>query len=296
VGDPGVQESTRRGLSIFLADHEDHGKGFDIQRREGSDGSIVRVICAGCGHAIEYPAASDEELPAEPAVSQRFRTRDRRSPEKPPRAPGPQSDPAPRPARLFGWLSAPLILVLIAAGLVLVIVGVASNSGTSDSTLDQPAGSPVTAPLTVPSVPINTGPPRIRLDRRDFVERVSIGIPPGWNAGVEGPAVTVAALNGRAEVQVYFEHGARPDDQLMREARSFLLQRHAGGRVTKIGPSVIGQRAVRRVSVVYTGGTETATVLVAGGYSYLILERLTRPFSADLRRTTDAVMTSFRPT
>jgi hypothetical protein len=319
VGDPGVQESTRRGLSTFLADHEDHGKGFDIQRREGSDGSIVRVVCGGCGHAIEYPAASDEELPVEPAVrrvSERVRSRGRRSQAKRARPTSPQPDalpptkstiprgddttaarePAPRPSRLFGRLSIPLILVLLAGGLVLIVAGVASNSGTSDSTLDQPAGSPGRAPLTVPSVPINSGAPPIRLDRRDFVERVSIGIPPGWNAGVEGPAVSVAALNGRAEVQVYFEHGARPDDQLMREARSFLLQRHAGARVAKIGPSAIGKRAVRRVSVVYAGGTESATVLVAGGYSYLILERLTRPFSTDLRRTTDAVVTSFRPT
>jgi hypothetical protein len=307
VGDPGVQKSTRRGLSIFLADHEDHGKGFDIQRREGSDGSIVRVICAGCGHAIEYPATSDEELPVEPAVGGaplRSWDRGRRPPAKTPRPSStvPPGDDAaagglaPRPSRFFGWLSFPLILVLIAAGLVLIVVGVASNSGTSDSTPDPPAPSPGTAPLTVPSVPINSATPPIRLDRRDFVERVSIGIPPGWNAGVEGPAVTVAALNGRAEVQVYFEHGARPDDQLMREARSFLLQRHAGGRVAKIGPSTIGKRAVRRVTVIFTGGTESATVLVAGGYSYLILERLTRPFSTYLRRTADAVVTSFRPT
>jgi hypothetical protein len=320
VGDPGVQQSSRRGLSTFLADHEDCGKGFDIQRREGSDGSIVRVICGGCGKALEYPAVSDEELPVEPAlggVSQRIRSRNRRSPGKPGRTPVPQPEglppansavlprdetaaapePAPRPSRLFfGWLSIPLIVALIAVGLVLIVVGIASNTGTSDSTLDQPAGPQGAAPLTVPSVPVDTRPARIRLDRRSFAERVSIGIPPGWNAGVEGGAVTIAALNGRSEIQVYFEDGARAEDQLMREARSFLLQRHAGARIAKIGPSAIGKRPVRRVSVIYTGGTESATVLVAGGYSYLILDRLSRPFSTDLRRTTDAVVASFRPT
>jgi hypothetical protein len=317
VGDSGVQESSRRGLSAFLAEHEDHGAGFDIQRREGSDGSIVRVVCGGCQKAIEYPAASDMEFAAEPAgltVSQRLLDRGRRSSPKPSRGPDPQSeraqerddlrmrpgDPAAprepaRPSRLPGWLLGWLIAALIGGGLILIVTGVASNSGTSDSTPDT-AGVPLnTVPLTTPSVPVDAGAEKTRLDRRRFAERVSIGIPPGWNAGVEGPAVSVADLSGRAEVQVYFEHGARPDDQLMREARSFLLQRHAGARVATIGPTHMGGRLVRRVRVIFSAGTESATVLVAGGYSYLLLERLSKPFSAALRRTTDAVVASFRP-
>jgi hypothetical protein len=315
VGDSGVQESSRRGLSNFLAEHEDHGRGFDIQRREGSDGSIVRVICGGCGNAIEYPAASDMEFAAEPAVrsvSQRLLNRQRRPSPRPetrperaqerddlrtrpddPAAPG---EPVRRPSRLPAWLSAPLVLALIAGGLLLVVVGIASNGGTSDSTPTTPDVPLNTVPLTTtPSVPINSGAREPKLDRRRFVDRVSIGIPPGWNAGVEGPAVTVADLSGRAGVQVYFEHGARPDDQLMREARSFLLQRHTGASVARIGPTNLGGRSVRRVRVIYPTGTESATVLVAGGYSYLLLERLSKPFSVALKRTTDAVVASFRP-
>jgi hypothetical protein len=318
VGDSGVQESSRTVLSTFLAEHEDHGQGFDIQRREGSDGSIVRVICGGCGNAIEYPAASDMELAAEPAVrsvSQRLLNRQRRSSPKPPplrdtppeRAqetddlrmrqddPAAPGEPARRPVRLPSWFSAPLILALIGGGLLLIVIGVASNSGTSDSTPATPSVPLNTVPLTTSSVPIDSGAGAPKLDRRRFAERVSIGIPPGWNAGIEGPAVTVADLSGRAEVQVYFEHGARPDDQLMREARSFLLQRHAGARVARIGPTDSGGRAVRRVRVIYSTGTESATVLVAGGYSYLVLERLSKPFSVALRHTTDAVVASFRP-
>jgi hypothetical protein len=312
VGDSGVQESSRRSLSTFLAEHEDHGQGFDIQRREGSDGSIVRVICGGCGNAIEYPAASDMEFAAEPAVrsvSQRLLNRQRPSspPDtRPARAqetddlrmrqdPAARDEPARRTGRLPGWLSAPLILALIGGGLLLVVIGVASNSGTSDSTPATPSVPLNTVPLTTSSVPIDSGAQKTKLDRRRFAERVSIGIPPGWNAGVEGPAVTVADLSGRAQVQAYFEHGARPDDQLMREARSFLLQRHTGARVARIGPTNLAGRAVRRVRVIYSSGTESATVLVAGGYSYLLLERLSKPFSAALRRTTDAVVASFRP-
>jgi hypothetical protein len=205
-------------------------------------------------------------------------------------------EPAGRPFRLPGWLLGALIVALIGGGVLLIVTGVASNSGTSDSTLDTPDVPLNTVPLTTtPSVPINSGVGEPKLDRRRFAERVSIGIPPGWNAGVEGPAVSVADLSGRAEVQVYFEHGARPDDQLMGEARSFLLQRHAGASVARIGPTDLGGRTVRRVRVVYSTGTESATVLVAGGYSYLLLERLSKPFSIALRRTTDAVVASFRP-
>ncbi len=294
-------ESSKKGLSGFLADHEDCGGGFDIQRRDGTAGSIVRVICGGCGQAIEYPAGVDEEIPIEPAFGRISRSARRPQGVPAARRPRPRRDDPlvltetqSRASRVPGWASAPLLLALVAVGALLVVLGVSRNGGSSDSTLNVPAQTTSSVPLTTASVPLNTGPP-VKLDRRRLAERVSIGIPAGWNAGVEGPAVAVAALNGRAEVQVYFEHGARPADQLMREARAFLLQRHTEGSVAEIGPTEIGGREVRRVRVVYPGGTETATVLVAGGYSYLILERLSKPFSVALRRTTDAVAASFRP-
>ena len=100
MGDSGVQESSRRELSAFLADHEDCGKGFDIQRRDGSDGSIVQVVCGGCGKGFEYPAAASLDLPAEqPAfgnASQGILNRDRRPlPDRSSR----RSTPSPRLCR-----------------------------------------------------------------------------------------------------------------------------------------------------------------------------------------------------
>jgi len=58
MGDLGLERSERPGLSRFLAEHEACGQGFDIQRHQGAATSLVRVICNGCGEAIEYPAAS----------------------------------------------------------------------------------------------------------------------------------------------------------------------------------------------------------------------------------------------
>lgn len=313
MGDPGVQESSRRGLSTFLADHEDCGRGFDIQRRQGTDGSIVRVICGGCGVAIEYPAAAATDMPEEHppfrSVS-RLLNRDRR--ESPPPAPTrerkapppakdtrprksvrPVGEPALRPLGLPSWLSVPLITATICGGLLLVVLGLASNSGTSDGTPDNEGESLTSVPLTTSSVPLSRAPV-VKLDRRRIAERVSIGIPAGWSAGISGGAVTVAARNGRSQVQVYFEQGT-PDGSLTGDSRRFLLQRHPGARVADSGNTSLGGRSARTITVSYPGGTESATILVAGGYTYLILARLGKPATPALRQSTDAVVESFRP-
>lgn len=112
---------------------------------------------------------------------------------------------------------------------------------------------------------------------------------------MSGGAVTLTARNGRAEVQVYYEPGSKSEAELLQGSKRFLLQRHPGARVAAVEPTDTGGRQSRTVRVVYHGGTESATVLVAGGYSYLVLERLGKPSSAEARRTAEAVAMSFRP-
>ncbi len=308
-------------MAAFLADHEECGKGFDIQRRQGSDGSVVRVVCGGCGEAIEYPAVADAELqaeePASRSVSGRLLNRDRPSRGAAPTAllDSGWNEPAPaagssqragvdgrrgRPGSPVGWprwLSVTLIALLIGGGLLLIALGVASDGDPSDNGpggTGEPASS-VALSNPPPSVELSTPTPPVKLVRREFAERVSIGIPDGWNAGVLGAAVTISSRNGRSTIQVYFEQGAKPDDELARGARGFLLQRHAGARVTASGRVDAGGHQARSVRVVYPDGTESAVVLVAGGYSYLVLERLSKPFSPALQRSADAVVESFRP-
>jgi hypothetical protein len=310
-----VREASRRGLSTFLADHEEHGEGFDIQRREGTGGSVVRVICGGCGEATEYAAASDMELPAEqPAsrrVSERLLNRDRREGSKPAgaaRTPAPPvagNGPAARrslePIAETGsrflsfppWLATSLVALLITGGLLLVVLGVTSSDGGSESPVAT-IGSQfsVAPPVTVPLSPPAAG---IRLDRRRFAERVAIGIPSGWRSGVADGAVTVLAGNGRADVQVYFEEGATPQRELVRDSRAFLLERHSGARVVDTGRVNLGGRPATTIRVRYPTGTESAVILIANGFTYLILERLAKPVSPQIRETTEAVVTSFRP-
>jgi hypothetical protein len=47
--------------------------------------------------------------------------------------------------------------------------------------------------------------------------------------------------------------------------------------------------------VAFPSGEESAVILVADGYTYVLLERFDKPFSVPLRRDGDAVVASFRP-
>lgn len=272
------------------------------------------------------------EQPAFGSVSRRLLNRDRRPPpdQAPARGePGAQSSQAAQSTRVARgkasgasrpgwrsprwppWLSTGLIAGLISGGLVLAVVGIVSNG---DKSTREPAGPTAAATSlepTVPSPPATATTPRpqagaskhakarrahaIRLDQRRLAERVSIGVPEHWLAGLNDGAVTVADRSGGSVVQVYYEQGVRPEAQLRRESRAFLLQRHPGARVAATGRTRVDEREASSVRVVYPSGTESAVVLVAGGYSYLILERLDRPTSPEVRRTTGAVLTSFRP-
>ena len=326
MGDPGLEKLSRRGLSAFLAEHEDCGGGFEVQRRGDSAGSIVRVICGGCRQSIEYPAGSDEELvvdqPASRSSSQRIARR-KRPAERPPssdergagtggartkRREPRREDSGVRSINWRSWLPG-LIAGVIGGALVLIVLAIASGGGGSDhasAPVDEsanattPTAPPATAPSTTAPAPAAKRHPKpshevTRLDQRQLAERVSIGVPRGWSAGVDGGAVTLLAANGKAEVQVYYEQGARSDAELARASKAFLLQRHPGARVVGVGRTQTGGRQAMSVRVTYPGGTESATVLVAGGYSYLILKRLDKPTSREARRTTDAVAMSFRP-
>jgi hypothetical protein len=321
-----VEKLSRRGLSTFLAEHEECGGGFEVQRREGTVGAIVRVVCGGCRKSIEYPAAPDDDLladhPATRSSSQRAAKR-KRAPRRPAR--NDEKDSAPTAARADrtdprrsgsgarslawrSWLPG-LIAGLIGGALVLIVIAIASGGGGSDNrsapggesaNSSAPTAPPASAPS--PTTPTQGAQQRsrsshdvTRLEQRRLADRVSIGVPRGWRAGVEGGAVTLLAGNGKAEVQVYYEQGVQSEAELARASKAFLLRRHPGAHVSDVGPTDTGGRQGRSVRVAYAGGTETATVLVAAGYSYLILERLGEPSSREARRTTDAVAMSFRP-
>jgi hypothetical protein len=331
MGDLGLERSERRGLSSFLAEHEGCDEGFDIQRRQGQEASMVRVICNGCGEAIEYPAAPTSRARANGAaaeVTRRERRIERRrftssatevSEAAPPMALDPDEaltadnggtlagpPPPHQEARISSWpnwLSIALITALIGGGLVMIAVGL-FNSDDNGSVAGAPAGQAAsassgeaaqwqTAPPTTTAA--QKAAPAVQLSNRQFADRVSVGVPRGWSAGVSGGAVTVAAGDGGAQVQVYYEAGARPAGELGQRTRDFMAQRHPGARIE--GPRTT-QRAgapAQLIRALYDGGTESAWAFTSGGYTYLNLERVEQGTSRHDRRQADAVVASVRP-
>ena len=191
---------------------------------------------------------------------------------------------------------------------MLAVLGITSGSDShGGSTIANGTASPdtsvettATAPAASQTAPAAQRPRKARtteitLERRRLADRVSIGVPRGWSAGISAGAVTVLSGNGRAEVQVYYEQGVRSEAQLAEDSKRFLLQRHEGARVYDGGRIDVGGTKAKIIRTTYPAGTESATVLVADGYSYLILARLGRPISREERRTAGAVATSFRP-
>jgi hypothetical protein len=147
---------------------------------------------------------------------------------------------------------------------------------------------------TTPASP-GSGPGTVRLKRRRFADRFTIGIPPAWDHGVEDRAVVITAPGATAELDVFFESGGRPASRLARAARGFLAQRHQRGQLSKSQPVRVGPRRGLRVSITYPGGEEVAVVVTAKGFSYLVLRRVDRGASADIGRQAEAALASFRP-
>jgi hypothetical protein len=131
------------------------------------------------------------------------------------------------------------------------------------------------------------------LRRRTFAGSFSIGVPSGWRTGTEGAAITIAAPGSKAELSVYFEHGARPDNELARDTRAFLRRRHPGTQVRRPQVGIDGGR--RWMEAKYPGGSELAVTTVSGGYSYLILKRVERDAPPRIESEAEAALASFEP-
>ena len=204
--------------------------------------------CGGCGESIEYPAASHDELISDRPSSKRS---SRRGAEKEAggrenagkrrrgvrgkcrtdeRIRSGQDDTGVHSINWRSWLPG-LIAGLIGGALVLIVLAIASGGGDSDhgsapggksANSSTPTSPPASAPTpTAPVAKRQSRPSQdaTKLDQRRLAARVSIGVPRGWNAGVEGGAVTLSARNGKAEVQVYYEEGARSDLELARASK-----------------------------------------------------------------------------
>jgi hypothetical protein len=325
-----------RGIARFLSDHQHCDSGFEVSREAGAGTGRLSITCKGCGHGITYKAAEAGELAAGPQLSNGGNAH---APELPslapsprppagPRtpAPGPVSPPAPGPVgtepvrggrgRLPRWLVPALIGLVIAAGVVMIAIGLTRSGGEAAS----PEGGTPTAPAEA-TAPAETAPPAetepeppppaetaapapapapspsaqgARLKRREVDGRYAIGVPVGWDGESDDGVLSITPPGGVAAIRIFYEPGAESDMELAEGARGFLADEHDGAQVGRPQRIRVGSIRGLEVTATYGGGTETAMVLTRGGYSFLVLRRVDRGASEAVAGEASASFASFR--
>ena len=286
-----------RGIARFLAEHQGHEAGFDVGREGGAATGRLRVTCLECGKSVEYRAGEAAER-AERALAaglEGYVPRIRSDPGADGPADGRRRTLIPPSAYLVA------IGVLVGVGL---FVGLLSDSGSDHSPGSvQPSGSTAsrsTQPsmTSAPPPPPSAGPETIRQPRLQvttFASRFRIGVARGWHVGQKDTAIALVAPGSKAEVDVYYASEQRSLNDLASEASRFLKTRHPEGRVTAPHPERVGLLQGLRIKAVYRDGSESALVLVDGGFTYVLLQRVDRGASRRQVRQAKAQAESFSP-
>jgi hypothetical protein len=289
-----------RGIARFLSDHQHCDVGFDVRREAGPGTGQLSITCKGCGESIAYKAAEAGELAAGPQVV----NGETDVPEPAPAEPPSSTEEGLRRARrarrrtrgrgLTGLLPVIVIGILIAAGLVLIAIGVLRSGDDSDQ------GGPTAITPPEASAPAESAPPAgqqapgVSLSRRDFENRFAIGVPAGWRASRGFSAIVIASPDGAAGIRVFLEPGGEPVGRLAAGAAGFLADDHSGAQIGDPQPLRLGPQRALTVTATYDDGEEVAAVLSWGGYRYLILRRVDGDASPEVSAQADAALRSFR--
>lgn len=285
-----------------------------MRRETGAGTGRLSITCKGCGEAITYKAAEAGELAAGPNLT----NGDSGHMEiAPPEGDGLRkiATPAPRePKRSTDrsrLLPAILIGLLILTGALMITVGLVRSGG--DGRSDDETAAPATQPTTSETTPAETAPqateteppaqttpapapstPPVRLKRRDFEGRFAMGVPVGWKAGSDEGAILIAPGGSTAAIRVFFEPGADRASDLAEGATRFLADEHDGADVSGPQPIKLGDEKGQRINATYSSGEESAVVLSAGGYTFLVLLRVDNGASETVAAEGEAALASFR--
>lgn len=240
-------------------------------------------------------------------------------------APAPPSPPPLHPPRepvprRPSWLANALIAGAILGGIGLITAGILRSDdeptagqtaplapeepGGSATPVPTPEPTPNATPEPTPAPGPGAGPgtgsgPGPALERRRF-ETFSLGVPSSWRRSDGVPAGGFAppgflAPGGGGQVVIYFQSGKREPETIVSEVGSFLSQRHPGGRVSAGRSTRFAKRDAVRIRATYDGGVETATLLAARGFTYVVLARVSEAATPSIERQTRAVLASFLP-
>jgi hypothetical protein len=292
----GTGSGPASGIARFLADHQGHEAGFDVGRESGAATGRLKVTCLECGKSVEYRAGEAAEQ-AERALAAGLEGNVPRIAS----APG-SKGPAGGRRRTLIPASAYLVAIGVLVGVGL-LVGLLSESGSDHSPGSaQPSGPTVearTQPSTTSAPPAPSARPQTtvqpRLQVTTFASRFRIGVARGWQVGQKDTAIALVAPGSKAEVDVYYASQQRSLNDLASDASRFLKTRHPAGRVTAPHPERIGLLQGLRIKAVYPGGSESALVLVNGGFTYVLLQRVDRGASRRQVRQAKAQAESFSP-
>ncbi len=311
------KQSPSHSVGRFVATHEDCGAGFEITR---TGRGRLYLVCGACGERTQYGAEDAEQLrahgvdPSQAATGPRFQ-------------PGREDVERwlPAPAALPWWVPNAYIVAVILIGVGMIGFGVLrpgsddpailSGGGDQEEQSPPPSGqpaptaAPAPTPAPTPQAPVTAGaapapapkaepnprPSRPELDRVEVAGRFAVGVPEGWERGMSEGGVVFEAPGSTAALRVFLEPGSVKPGSLADEARGFLRQEHAGGKVHKPRPTRVGRFRAVVLLCTYPGGREQATLLSARGYSYLILSEIGGGTPASTRTASAAALRSFRP-
>jgi hypothetical protein len=308
-------------VSRFLAAHEECGAGFQITRTGEPGRPRLRLLCQGCGQRAAY-AAGDAGLLGEEAESNGHTELPRNAPAEAaagsPAAAASKSGSAmeswlPAPAALPWWVPNVYILLVIAIGLGLIAFGVVREQdeggppsfGSPEAGESRPEAQAPTPATVAPQPPAAAAPAqrpsadarraKAQLEPVTVLNRFTIGVPDGWSRGESGGAAVFRSGSGAAEIRIFLQPGAEPLNRLERNAVGFVKQEHPGARVGPPESLRLGPNKAREIRATFKGGTETAVVVSADGYSYLLLGGVDSKAPASLETLTQASLHSFRP-
>jgi hypothetical protein len=225
----------------------------------------------------------------------------------------------PAPAALPWWVPNVYILLVIAVGVGMIVFGVIhqrGDDGDGGSSFRSPQPAQTAPTPTTPASPTPASPAaparrpakeapqapsaqalrqaKKKLAAVGVLGRFTIGAPEGWAQGTSGGAVVFRPDDGRAEIRVFLQPGALPLNRLERDATRFLRQEHAKVALDSPTALKLGSTKARELRSGYDGGTETAVVLAADGYSYLLLGHVDSKTPPSLDALTVAALRSFR--
>jgi hypothetical protein len=304
-----MREPGRRRITRFVADHGGCDGRFDLERRSSARGGGIAVTCRGCGRWAECDPSQPGLLKLiEPERGKPARRLTRDQVER----------WLPAPAALPWWVPNAYIGIVILAGVLLVAFGVLGGAETSRVTPGNPPGATVAVPAPGPTA-VDAGAavggeteseererarfsfPEKALRRSEMLDRVvtnefAIGKPREWGEGsAADTALVLFEPGGDAQLRVYFEAGERELSELAGQARRFLAAEHRGSRIGRAIDVTVGGSGGIALVAAYRGGWERALLLVANGYTYLVLGEVDGAASGATRLDTLASLGSFQP-